>query len=265
MTSDDVNYYELLDVTTDATTDQIKSAYRQLARTAHPDAGGNAGLFRLIQRAYDTLRDPARRAAYDAALVDGPTGKHYDANSTQPGASDAGEGYSSGRSAWDDYSAYADPGWGTETVFDPSTPSPPTRWQRWVRSRGGFIATVASTATSTALFILLAAMLIARPDVLRPEDARPDVLADLVSVWWATLIAALVYGFIVFSAILEGSPIEVLALPDLATLLGFLWWVGAYWSIATDHERDTFFWIAGIWVVYRVSVLTTTILINERR
>lgn len=60
-----IDYYELLGVSRDATPDEIRSAYRALAKAMHPDAGGTAGAFRLLREAYETLTDPERRQDYD--------------------------------------------------------------------------------------------------------------------------------------------------------------------------------------------------------
>jgi DnaJ-class molecular chaperone len=64
------NYYIILGVDSDATQDQIKSAYRRKAKQSHPDCyEGSSTPFRDVQEAYETLSDPARRRTYDDELA----------------------------------------------------------------------------------------------------------------------------------------------------------------------------------------------------
>jgi curved DNA-binding protein CbpA len=57
--------YEVLGVNHDATESEIKRAYRSLAQRNHPDKGGSREAFQAIQKAYDILSDPEKRARYD--------------------------------------------------------------------------------------------------------------------------------------------------------------------------------------------------------
>jgi curved DNA-binding protein CbpA len=66
-----LNYYETLGVNRKATAEDIRRAYRRLALNIHPDrshAPDAAERFTRITEAYETLRDPRKRAAYDHSL-----------------------------------------------------------------------------------------------------------------------------------------------------------------------------------------------------
>src|SRR5881275_999780 len=62
------DYYASLGVDRNASEDDIKKAYRKLARKYHPDVSKEANAeerFKELSEAYETLRDPEKRAAYD--------------------------------------------------------------------------------------------------------------------------------------------------------------------------------------------------------
>ncbi len=63
------DYYQTMGVARDASADDIKRAYRRLARKYHPDVSKEKDAearFKEIGEAYEVLRDPEKRAAYDA-------------------------------------------------------------------------------------------------------------------------------------------------------------------------------------------------------
>jgi curved DNA-binding protein CbpA len=65
-----MNYYVILGIPENADEETTRRAFRALVRRYHPDAGAGSSpeKFREIVDAYETLRDPVRRASYDSSL-----------------------------------------------------------------------------------------------------------------------------------------------------------------------------------------------------
>jgi curved DNA-binding protein len=86
------DYYEILGVKRDASADDIRKAYRRLARKYHPDVSEDPRgeeKFKDVSEAYKTLKDPEARAAYDNL------GKHRPGEEFRP-PPDWGQGFGDG-------------------------------------------------------------------------------------------------------------------------------------------------------------------------
>jgi curved DNA-binding protein len=74
------DYYEILGVTRGADADEVKRAYRKLARKYHPDVSKEKNAenkFKEVQEAYEVLRDTEKRAAYDHLGRDYRSGQQF--------------------------------------------------------------------------------------------------------------------------------------------------------------------------------------------
>ncbi len=64
-----MNFYEILGVPKNATENDIKKAYRSLAKKHHPDKGGDEEEFKKITQAYETLVNPESKEKYDNPVL----------------------------------------------------------------------------------------------------------------------------------------------------------------------------------------------------
>ena len=89
------DYYQIMGVPRDASQEDIKRAYRKLARKFHPDVSKEAKAedhFKELGEAYEVLKDPEKRTAYDQISM----GRHHGERFTPPPGWDAGFDFGGG-------------------------------------------------------------------------------------------------------------------------------------------------------------------------
>jgi len=103
------DYYKIMGVERDATQDQIKRAYRKLARKYHPDVSKEPDAearFKEVGEAYEVLKDPEKRAAYDQLGANWKAGTEFNPPPDWDAGFEFGGGGFTGGAAAGDYSDF---------------------------------------------------------------------------------------------------------------------------------------------------------------
>lgn len=88
------NFYDILNISKDASPDEIKKAYREKAKQFHPDknkAPEAAEKFKMISKAHEVLSNPAERRKYDDAKRNGFDYDNDNSSWSRPNMADAKE------------------------------------------------------------------------------------------------------------------------------------------------------------------------------
>ena len=126
------DYYQTLGVARNATQDDIKRAYRKLARKYHPDVSKVSDAeerFKEVGEAYEVLKDPEKRAAYDQLGAQWKAGQEF----RPPPDWEAGFEFSGGSFTGGDASAFSD---FFESLFGREHGAPGRRARTTFRTRG---------------------------------------------------------------------------------------------------------------------------------
>ncbi|GAA4312471.1 hypothetical protein GCM10023178_21740 [Actinomadura luteofluorescens] len=254
MRSDQPDYYELLGVERTAEPEEITRAYRRAMRAVHPDASGTSGLFRLVKTAYDTLKDPASRAAYDArgrtAPPEPPRSRPEPDPAPEPGP-DPRQGQGQQNGARQEGARSGGPS-GTPppgpSFTKPQAPAPasalrvrPRFGSHWIRVAAVAVWAVAFLA---AVYVLWPAglpvgflLLLAFPLVAMPLIALESTLRSL-SWLWAVCVLTFAGGAALAAAETEGGAFWTLCGVLLGLALGGAGLAAAPYLVRKGRELD---------------------------
>ncbi len=106
-----IDYYKVLGITKNATSDEIKKAYRKLARKLHPDINLNdkdaSAKFQQLNEANEVLSNPEKRKKYDKYGKDWEHGEEHEKYQQQRQQQNAGQqSYGGGNFSGEDFSDY---------------------------------------------------------------------------------------------------------------------------------------------------------------
>lgn len=275
----DYTYYEILDISPDATTKEIKAAYQRAVRVAHPDVGGNAAMFGLVRKAYETLSNPLSRSAYDAGLREPEEPPVAAADEPSPTPPEPEWGEEVDWRADQRRRPRREPEWGQEvdgSVDDGPGPrvatpdydspyqrrGPATRFEVWAASKAGLKGLIATIVLAIGLYSLFAVILFGNPDLIRPEAATPDLVEWAIVDGPFLRIVVILYTVALLTAFFGAAP-YVLAGHGLA-VIGLLIWILAYWDIATMGERWAFSGLAVLWLIYTGLLVLVPVMLGMR-
>ena len=225
-------HYEILGVDPKASAEQIKTAWLRAAKVLHPDAdGGNAAMFTIAAKAYETLSDPFLRADYDRQVADAPRVGDEPPPRPDPGPSSNG---------WSDPGPGDRPGpgtaWGPAAAPSFSHRSPTARRRRAKPARGARLADELFRIGWLGLGVIVSLRNMALVLEARPATVGLPAVAEHFGIALGVLAGSAV-GFLVLMPLL-GRARWIYRLAVAAAAFTFPYW---WWSPLA---------VVGLWVAY---------------